>query len=56
MATECEEAGRFVVHAQDIPTEIERANDYLKKVFKIDSTLRLQALDDEDLRPLSDSL
>jgi hypothetical protein len=36
--------------------EIENAKNYLKKVFVIDSTWRLQALDDEDLRPLWDSL
>ena len=36
--------------------EIENAKDYLKKSFEIDSTWRLQALDDEDLRPLWDSL
>jgi tetratricopeptide (TPR) repeat protein len=36
--------------------EIENAKNYLKKVFEIDSTWRLQALDDEDLRPLWDSL
>jgi tetratricopeptide (TPR) repeat protein len=34
--------------------EIENAKNYLKKVFEIDSTWRLQALDDEDLRPLWD--
>ena len=36
--------------------EIENARNYLKKVFEIDSTWRAQALDDEDLRPLWDSL
>jgi len=36
--------------------EIENAKNYLKKTFAIDSTWRLQALDDEDLRPLWDSL
>ena len=36
--------------------EIENAKNYLKKVFEVDSTWRLQALDDEDLRPLWDSL
>ena len=36
--------------------EIEKAKDYLKNAFEIDSTWRLQALDDEDLRPLWDSL
>ena len=36
--------------------EIEKAKHYLKKAFEIDSTWRLQALDDEDLRPLWDSL
>ena len=36
--------------------EIEKAKNYLKKAFDIDSTWRLQALDDEDLRPLWDSL
>jgi tetratricopeptide (TPR) repeat protein len=36
--------------------EIEAAKKYLKKSFEIDSTGRLQALDDEDLRPLWDSL
>ncbi len=32
--------------------EIENAKNYLKKVFEIDSTWKLQALDDEDLSPL----
>ena len=36
--------------------EIENAKKYLKKAFEIDSTWRVQALDDEDLRPLWDSL
>ena len=36
--------------------EIENAKSYLQKAFEIDSTWRLQALDDEDLRPLWDSL
>ena len=36
--------------------EIENAKDYLKEAFEIDSTWRSQALDDEDLRPLWDSL
>ena len=36
--------------------EIENAKTYLKKVFEIDSTWRLQALDDEDLKSLWDSL
>ncbi len=36
--------------------ELENAKNHLKKAFEIDSTLRLQALDDEDLRPLWDSL
>lgn len=36
--------------------EIEDAKNYLKKVFEIDSSWRLKALDDEDLRPLWDSL
>jgi hypothetical protein len=36
--------------------EIENARKYLKKAFEIDSTCRMQALDDEDLRPLWDSL
>jgi len=29
---------------------------YLKKVFEIDSSWRMEALEDEDLRPLWDSL
>lgn len=36
--------------------EIENTKDYLKKAFEIDSTWRLQALDDEDLKPVWDSL
>jgi hypothetical protein len=36
--------------------EIENAKKYLQKAFEIDSTWRLQALDDEDLKPLWDSL
>jgi tetratricopeptide (TPR) repeat protein len=36
--------------------EIENDKNYLKKAFEIDSSLRLQALDDEDLRPIWDSL
>jgi tetratricopeptide (TPR) repeat protein len=36
--------------------EIENAKNYLKKVFEIDSTWRVQVLDDEDLRPVWDSL
>src|SRR6266496_3130783 len=35
--------------------EIEDAKNYLKKAFEIDSSWRLKALDDEDLRPLWDS-
>ena len=35
---------------------IEKAKDYLRKTFEIDSSWRLKALDDEDLRPLWDSL
>src|SRR4030095_11300842 len=31
--------------------EIENAKNHLEKAFEIDSTWRLQALDDEDLRP-----
>ena len=36
--------------------DIENAKEYLKKAFEIDSTLRLQTLDDEDLKNLWDSL
>jgi hypothetical protein len=36
--------------------EIEKAKDYLKKAFEINSIWRLEPLDDEDLRPLWDSL
>ena len=36
--------------------EIEKAKDYLKKAFEIDSTWRSQVLDDEDLTPLWDLL
>ena len=36
--------------------DIETAKNYLKKAFEIDSTWRLKALDDEDLRPLWNSL
>jgi tetratricopeptide (TPR) repeat protein len=36
--------------------DIAKAKDYLQKAFKIDSNWRLQALDDEDLKPLWDSL
>ena len=36
--------------------EIEKAKDHLKKAFEIDATWRLQALGDEDLKPLWDSL
>jgi tetratricopeptide (TPR) repeat protein len=36
--------------------ENENAKSYLKKAFEIDSTWRLKALDDEDLRPLWDLL
>jgi tetratricopeptide (TPR) repeat protein len=36
--------------------EIENAKNYLQKAFEIDSTWRLQALDDEDLRPVWDLL
>src|SRR5215469_12108425 len=36
--------------------EIQSAKNYLKKALEIDSTRRLQALDDEDLRPIWDSL
>ena len=36
--------------------EIEKAKRYLKKAFGIDSIWRMEALEDEDLRPLWDSL
>src|SRR5438477_5459215 len=36
--------------------DFESAKDYLRRAFQIDSRWRLQALDDEDLRPLWDSL
>src|SRR5262249_39331662 len=36
--------------------EIDNAKSYLQKAFEIDSTWRSQALDDEDLKPLWDSL
>ena len=36
--------------------DIETAKNYLKQAFKIDSNWRLQALEDEDLKPLWDSL
>jgi tetratricopeptide (TPR) repeat protein len=36
--------------------DLEIAKNYLKRTFEIDSNWRLQALDDEDLRPLWDSL
>jgi len=36
--------------------EIETAKRYLKKAFVIDLNWRLAALDDDDLRPLWDSL
>jgi hypothetical protein len=36
--------------------EIEKAKRYLKKAFKIDLNWRMAALEDEDLRPLWDSL
>jgi tetratricopeptide (TPR) repeat protein len=36
--------------------EIETASNYLKKAFEIDSSWRLHALEDEDLKPLWDSL
>ena len=36
--------------------EIENAKGYLNKAFEIDSSWRLKALDDEDLKPLWDSL
>jgi tetratricopeptide (TPR) repeat protein len=36
--------------------EIENAKNYLKKAFEIDSSWRLNALNDEDLKPMWDSL
>lgn len=36
--------------------DIENAKNCLEKAFEIDSSWRLKALDDEDLRPLWDSL
>jgi tetratricopeptide (TPR) repeat protein len=36
--------------------EIEKAKNYLKKAFEIDSTWRIGALDDDDLKPLWGSL
>src|SRR5215831_251176 len=36
--------------------EIENAKRYLKPAFEIDLTWRTAALEDEDLKPLSDSL
>ena len=36
--------------------DTENAKNYLKQAFEIDSSWRLKALDDEDLRPLWDSL
>ena len=36
--------------------DIEHAKNYLEKAFEIDSSWRLKALDDEDLKPLWDSL
>ena len=36
--------------------EIEKAKRYLKKAFEIDLNWRMAALEDEDLRPLWDSL
>jgi tetratricopeptide (TPR) repeat protein len=36
--------------------EIETAKDYLKRAFEMDSSWRMSALEDEDLRPLWDSL
>lgn len=35
---------------------VESAKEYLKRTFSIDPNWRLQALDDEDLKPLWDSL
>ena len=36
--------------------DTENAKSYLKQAFEIDSSWRLKALDDQDLRPLWDSL
>src|SRR5215468_4410821 len=36
--------------------EIEKAKNYLKKAFEIDLSWRMAALDDEDLKPLWESL
>jgi tetratricopeptide (TPR) repeat protein len=36
--------------------DLQRAKDYLKRAFAIDPNWRLQALEDEDLKPLWDSL
>jgi tetratricopeptide (TPR) repeat protein len=36
--------------------DTENAKNYLKQAFEIDSSWRLKALDDEDLRPLWNSL
>jgi tetratricopeptide (TPR) repeat protein len=36
--------------------DLESAKDYLKRAFEIDPNWRLQALEDEDLQPLWDSL
>jgi predicted Zn-dependent protease len=36
--------------------EIQNAKNYLKKAFEIDLNLRIAALEDEDLKPLWDSL
>jgi len=36
--------------------EIEKAKRYLEKAFEIDLNWRMAALEDEDLRPLWDSL
>src|SRR5215510_4101205 len=36
--------------------DTENAKNYLRQAFEIDSSWRLKALDDEDLRPLWDSL
>jgi len=36
--------------------DIKTAKNYLKKAFEIDPNLRIAALEDEDLKPLSGSL
>lgn len=36
--------------------EIQNAKNYLKKAFEVDSTWRIAALEDEDLKPLWESL